>query len=245
MNISNRLADINSLLDEVEAKSGDDRAVQVYENLASKFTVYDEVKEIRNKRDFLKENGVSIKSLKDDAKRVNRFATTILERFNERPEHSSLTQGQTFNNVIDELEKFKEIQEESLNKDWKEHCDGMFTEFTPNNVETEIPETPDNQRFLRDWDASYNEYLSISQAVPHDLNVMNQVIKETDKLKKIYSQFNRDVPPDVTKFMAGIKNGLVTLELLTPVVLKYLNEKNLLSKYRVTPRHTVYGRRDE
>ena len=58
MNISNRLADINSLLDEVEAKSGDDRAIQVYENLASKFTVYDEVKEIRNKRYLLKENGV-------------------------------------------------------------------------------------------------------------------------------------------------------------------------------------------
>jgi len=245
MNISNRLADINSLLDEVEAKSGDDRAIQVYENLASKFTVYDEVKEIRNKRYFLKENGVSIKSLKDDARRINLLATRILERFNETPEHSSLTQGQTFNHVIEELEKFYEIQEISLKKDWEEHCKSMFLEFSPESVQAEIPNTPDNESSLRIWETSYNRYLDISREIPADPDAIERVEKASDKLREIYGQFNRDVPIEVTKFMNGVKDGIATLELLTPTVVKYLCEKNLLSKYRVMPRNMAYGRRDE
>ena len=244
MNLSGRLTNLSSQLDEVEARSGGEEAARVYEELASKIAMYDEVEENKNRRLFLEGNGVAVKSLENDASRVSTLAKKILERFEETPEHTSLTRGTNFTRVIEELEKFNRIQENSLKNDWKEHCDGIFIEFSPDNVQAEIPNTPDNEKPLKAWGTAYTNYLNISREVPSDPSAIVRVQEAYIELKEIHIQFNRDVPPDVTNFMNGIKGGSATLELLTPAVLEYLREKALLNKYRVSPRNMAYGSRD-
>ena len=244
MTLSSRLADLSLLLDDVKAKSGGEKAARVYDELSSKFTMYDEVEETKNRRLFLKGNGVSVKSLESDAIRVSNLAVKILERFNEMPEHTSLTRGTNFTKVIEELETFNQIQKKSLENDWKEHCAGMFIEFSPDNVQAAIPNTPDNERPLKAWVMAYNSYLEIVHEVPSETNVIERIQKVSDKLKEIYSGFNLDVPVEVSSFFNGVKDGTATLELLTPTVVKYLGEKALLNKYRVSPRDKVFEPRN-
>ena len=237
MTLTDRLTKLSSQLEEVKAKRGDDDAAKVYEKLDLKITSYDEVKEIKSKRLFLEENEVYVKSLENDTIKMSTLAKKILERYELSPDHKSLTQGTTFDKVVEQLEKFNEIQKSSLKNDWKEHCKGMFLEFSPESVQAEIPNTPDNERSLKIWDTSYNSYLDISGEVPSDPVAIERVQKASEKLKEIYGQFNRDVPVEVTKFMNRVKDGTATLELLTPTVMQYLGEKALLNKYRVIPRN--------
>lgn len=244
MNLSDRLTELRSQLDEVKAKSADIDAAKVYEELASKLTSYNEVEENKNTRLCLKKKGVIVKSLENDARMVSIPAKKILERFEATPNHMSITQGTAFNRVVVELEKFNTLQKISLKNDWKEHCKGMFIEFIPDNVTVEIPNTPDNEVSLRTWATAYNNYLDISREVPSDPIMIENVQKAADKLKEIYGQFNRNVPEDVANFMNGVKNGTATLQLLTPTVLEYLHKKTLLDKYRVSPRGIAYGSRN-
>jgi len=244
MTLINRLTELSSQLDTVKAKSGGEEAARVYGELVSKISMYDEVEENKNRRLFLEENGVAVKSLKNDASKVSTLAKKILERFEETPEHTTLTRTTNFTRVIEELEKYNRIQENSLKNDWKEHCDSMFTEFSPDNVQVAIPNTPDNEKPLIAWGTAHTNYLNISREVPSDPCAIVRVQEASIKLKEIHSQFNRDVPPDVTNFMNGIKGGSATLELLTPAVLEYLREKALLNKYLVSTRNMAYGPRD-
>ncbi|TIW72666.1 MAG: hypothetical protein E5V53_32670 [Mesorhizobium sp.] len=112
----------------------------------------------------------------------------------------------------------------------------MFTGEAPSVVKGRIAMTPSNTAAFKMYDQIHQAFRTEFDKLPADKAAIDRVKALATTLTETAKEFDFDVPADVKRFLEAIQTGGAKLDLLTDVVLKWLEENNAFDTYRIVPR---------
>jgi hypothetical protein len=181
---------------------------------------------------LLRENGVVLSS-SPNTKAMRKVIANLRKRFDEKPNSSTLTQGQHWNGLQTELQTAITTLEVEQRQDWKNFADSLFGGLPPEQRKVSLVQTPANANKLGQYKLLYEQFARFRSAVAGTQEVLDEVRRCSEALKNI--KFDENVPKEVELFLNAVPLG-AGLDLLTDEVIEWLRAQDLLGSYAVRAR---------
>ncbi len=183
------------------------------------------------KNSVLRVNGIVLTrpaSVQRSAKR----ASGLLEKFQAEPTVATLKKGQTWRNLLEEVDTAASDLGQALQTAWRGARKSFFAGATPTALEGQLARTAENNAALAKYRALHLALDAVFQAVPSDQASVDEVKRLADELARV--TFNFDVPEAVKTFLAEVQSvGGAPLALLTDEVIDWLKKNHSYDAYRI------------
>jgi hypothetical protein len=177
--------------------------------------------------------GVKLSAIPDLAN-VKEIVQKTLARFQQTPKATTLRRGTVWTTLTNRLQTLTNNAQTALDDDWRRYCDNnLFSGLPPAKREATLAKTPQNEKSLARYRILYQSFIKYRQQLPTCAEEFNNLRQLSQQLAEI--TFQEDVPEDVRKFLQALSGG-AGLHLLTPEVLTWLRENQLLANYVVRAR---------
>lgn len=163
-------------------------------------------------------------------------AAVLLERFTAEKKATTLKRGSGWANLIKEIKTASTDLGIGVVRSWKGYSQSVFTGEAPSVVKGRIAMTPSNTAAFKMYDQIHQAFRTEFDKLPADKAAIDRVKALATTLTETAKEFDFDVPADVKRFLEAIQTGGAKLDLLTDVVLKWLEENNAFDTYRIVPR---------
>ncbi|MBZ9954288.1 hypothetical protein [Mesorhizobium sp. BR1-1-15] len=167
---------------------------------------------------------------------VRKRAASTLERFTANEKAATLKKGSGWANLIKEIKTASTDLGAGVVRSWKEYRQSVFTGEAPSVVKGRIAMTPANTAAFKTYEQLHQAFRAEFDNLPADKAAIDRVKALAARLTETAKGFDFDVPADVKRFLEAIQTGGAKLDLLTDVVLKWLEENNAFDTYRIVPR---------
>jgi len=182
---------------------------------------------------MLRQRGVPL-STSPDFSSMRKTIGNLRTRFDQLPTSVTLTQGKHWNNLLASLDSAIATVETSQRHDWSTYvANHLFGGLPPERRKVGLVQTPDNKAALERYTRLYERFARYRNTIPVTAEALDEVHRCSDELAQI--TFEEHVPKNVEAFINAVPNG-AGLELLTPEVLAWLREHELLGSYVVRAR---------
>jgi len=155
----------------------------------------------------------------------------VSTRFAEAPKAATLTRGKRWTGLLDKLEESGKQLAADQERDWRIFFESSFFGGAPPEQRKLImARTPENLKQLELYTLlfkSFGQYRKKAPQTGEGFNELRDLSKQLEQVK-----FQEDVPQSVRLFFEATSTG-AGLELLTPDVVEWLRENNLLRSYVV------------
>lgn len=156
------------------------------------------------------------------------------ERFVESPKATTLRQGTRWTSLMNRLEALAEKGRTTQASDWRNYFDGKYFQgLPPVQRGATLAATPENTKAIDRYRTLYQAFIKYRSQPPQSSDEFNTLRLLSKQLAEI--AFQDDVPEDVRRFLDATSLG-AGLDLLTPEVIDWLRENNLLANYIVRAR---------
>lgn len=153
------------------------------------------------------------------------------DRFVENPKATTLRNSTRWTTLTKKLETIATAGAATQANDWKTFFEeNFFVGLPPAQRGAKLAKTPENTKAINQYQTTYQSFIKYRSQPPNDLDGFNTLRSLSNQLAEIV--FQEEVPDDVRKFMDATSFG-AGLDLLTPSVLEWLRENNLLTNYTV------------
>jgi hypothetical protein len=163
-------------------------------------------------------------------------AAVLFERFSAEKKAATLKKGVGWANLIKEIKAASSDLGAGVVKSWKGYRQMVFTGEAPSLVKGRIALTPANNAAFKTYEQLHQEFRVEFDKLPPDKAAIDRVRALAAQLTETAKGFDFDVPVDVKRFLEAIQIGGAKLELLTDVVLRWLEENKAFDNYRIVPR---------
>ena len=121
--------------------------------------------------------------------------------------------------------------QENLKTSWQQYFDThYFSGLSPEKRKITLAKTPKNTEALRSYTRLYGEFIKYRNVTPNEAEEFQYIDKLSAQIGAI--EFQDDVPADVKKFLDSVQFG-ASLDLLSPPVVNWLKQNNLIENYIV------------
>lgn len=177
-----------------------------------------------------RQEGVELSPI-PDMKGVMAAVKTAQERFIENPKATTLRQGTRWTSLTSKLEAIAASVKATQESDWVKFFNtNYFGGSHPIHRFAKLAATPENKNAMKRYQEAYLPFAKYRSQPPVDSAAFNSLRLLSKELTEII--FQDDVPDDVKTFLDATSSG-AELDLLTPGVLKWLRDNELLSNYIV------------
>jgi hypothetical protein len=179
---------------------------------------------------ILRQGGVGLSTV-PELKGVADTVRKAQERFAESPKATTLRQGTRWTALTNKLEKFAKDGATTQASDWQNFFENnYFVGPSPTQRGAKLAKTPENSKAIERYQTIYQAFNKYRSQPPKDSGDFNTLRSLSKQLAEI--TFQEDVPEEVRKFLDATSFG-AGLDLLTPEVLNWLRENNLLTNFTV------------
>jgi len=179
---------------------------------------------------LLRQKGVDLSPI-PELRVVIAAVKTAQERFIESPKATTLRQGTRWTSLTNRLGAIAASGRSAQAIDWGRFFENnYFGGLPPTQRFAKLAATPENAIAIKRYQAAYQAFARYRSQPPVDSDDFDTLRLLSNQLTEIV--FQEDVPDDVKKFLDATSSG-AALDLLTPDVLKWLRENELLGNYTV------------
>jgi len=181
----------------------------------------------------LRGEGVSLSAIPDLAN-VRESVQKAFERFKQTPRATTLRRGTVWTTLTNNLQTLAKKAQTAQNVDWQHYFDNqLFSGLAPAKREATLAMTSQNEQAIALYRMHYQSFIKYRLQSPTNAEEFKKLRQLSQQLAEI--TFQEDVPEDVRKFLQALSSG-AGLHLLTPEVLTWLRENQLLANYVVRAR---------
>lgn len=196
------------------------------------------VKSLANRRDLLRNGGVTL-SVAPDTEKVKQLCSLMLTRFSESPKATTLVDRQRWTKLTEALIEFNASEDTLQKQDWKGYYGTkLFGGVSPEQRKQTILMTlPENQKEWDRYKRLYARFAEFRNSLPNSAEDLKDVQNCSKELTDIRFIENDDVPMAVRAFFNATSTGNgANLDLLTTEVIDWLRTNNMLNNYAVRAR---------
>jgi hypothetical protein len=165
---------------------------------------------------------------------VKESVKRTLERFQQTPKATTLRQGKVWTTLTNRLRTLAQNAQATHSADWQNYFDHhLFGGLPPAKREMKLANTPQNEQALKRYCELYQSFIKYRLQSPTNAEEFAKLRLLSQQLAEI--KFQEDVPEDVRRFLEALSGG-AGLHLLTPEVLTWLRDNELLTNYVVRAR---------
>ena len=149
------------------------------------------------------------------------------------------TQDDSFDNTIQSIKSLTKIIARTNKTLWESWHDNLFNSFNVTEAELSSIEKIDKyneiyNEFVRERDS----FISKRSSLPTDVYQIQDLQELSNRLKALMQDINFNIPQEVKDFFASINDAVkgkkAPLSLLTPEVLKWIQDNNEISNFSIT-----------
>lgn len=217
------------------AKNGVELAQELHELRNELAQKVDALEALSVRARLFRAKKVAVTSIPDPGN-LKKTVSELAARFREGATPATLKKGKRWTAVLTTLETLAKSVRSQQIEDWRLfHSTQLFAGPPPEKVRARVAMTRHNRESLERYSQLYKHFSSYRGALPEDAETIEGARKTSDALEKI--KFEENVPQEVAQFLDSTASSLgASLELLTPAVIKWLRDNNLLSTYVVRSR---------
>jgi len=182
----------------------------------------------------LRTAGVAISIEANQATSARVQLTELRSAFAESRSSRDLTAGNRWPRLQASFAKVANALSQAAEDAWQDFKVTQLSFEAPENIKPRLPLTPENERALRTYQA---EYTALSQELRMPASrrpPVQQMLRRAETLRRAIADMKHDCPPAITAFLAAVSTTTgVSLAQLTPEVLDWLRENELLGRYVV------------
>lgn len=196
------------------------------------------VKSLANRRDLLRNGGVTL-SVAPDTEKVKQLCSLMLTRFSESPKATTLVDKQRWTKLTEALIEFNASEDTLQKQDWKGYYGTkLFGGVSPEQRKQTILMTlPENQKAWDRYKRLYTRFAEFRNSLPISAEDLKDVQNCSKELTEIRFIENDDVPMAVRAFFNATSTGNgANLDLLTTEVIDWLRTNNMLNNFAVRAR---------
>lgn len=188
---------------------------------------------VRDSAIFLKENKVTIKTSEINVNNALKYISKIIDRFIKKPDSASLTMGKDWTKLQEETNRIIDDGQKSILNSWKSHIDALKPGQSPKELTGALAKTNKNNRALKGYTNLYSQLVGLRDGFPDESNEIDRASRLSVELRQLSKSFDYDVPDNVKMFLSAIDQGGASLKLLTPEVIKWLDENSASDSYQI------------
>jgi hypothetical protein len=191
------------------------------------------VRALVGRRALLAQRGVPLSTC-PDCEAMRKTIASLRMRFDQAPTSTTLTQGKHWSSLMTALDTAIATVETTQRNDWSAYvANSLFAGLPPERRKVGLVQTPDNKAALNRYTRLYEKFARYRNTIPVTAQALDEVHQYSADLAEIV--FEEDVPQNVEAFINALAFG-ASLELLTPEVIAWLREHDLLGSYVVRAR---------
>ena len=161
-------------------------------------------------------------------------AGKVLERLKEKEDIKEVARDAAWKRLLKASEALTESLEAAGRNAWRDHLEKEGTLEDPALLRLRTPYSPQNDEALRAYQSSHASYAAIAKLpLPRTPEDLTQLAIYVRACLEAFKRLTFDLPSEVGAFYEAVQAGTATLAQVTPEVLKWLTERNLLGRYRV------------
>jgi hypothetical protein len=165
---------------------------------------------------------------------IRKLVAGLGTRFDQAPTSTTLTQGKHWTSLMTALDAAIATVETNQRHDWSAYVgNSLFAGLPPEQRKVGLVQTPDNKVALERYTRLYEKFARYRNTIPGTAQALDEVHQYSADLGEI--AFEEDVPQNVEAFINALAFG-ASLALLTPEVIAWLREHDLLDSYVVRAR---------
>jgi len=234
MGLNHRIIKIKNQISDISAEQS---GVSNYKSLNDKNTVLSKyIKDLESyeaKKVLIGQCGTTVNSnVSTDS--IREALKRIVKRFKRNPSFQSLTYGNDWEIVSNEMKRLNSELNKILTDAWKNFVTSTYCGESLDILQSTLPKTEKNNALLDQFDNKYKSYIYHKNKFPDSDSDIDKVIKLAKELNDLIQQMDRDIPEDVKKFInaVNVKTG-ASLLLLTEGVKKWLIENDEVYSYKI------------
>ena len=192
------------------------------------------LKAIRAKISPLKLGAEDSRKVANKEESLRKNAVKVLTRLKENVDINALTRDAGWTSLLKASEGLKEEFNVAGRDAWRTYLEQQAAPEDPTTLRQRTPLTPENQRALRAYEASYTSYSTITRLLlPRTSEDLDQLVTNIEGCRKEFERLSFDLPDDVLRFYRAISGGRAPLAYITPTVLKYLLDNGYSEQFEV------------
>jgi len=165
---------------------------------------------------------------------MRKTIAALRTRFDQAPTSNTLTQGKHWTGLITALDTAIATVQANQRHDWSTYvATRLFAGLPPERRKAGLVQTPANKAALDRYTRLFDKFAQYRNSIPATAQALDEVHAYSDDLAQIV--FEENVPKHVEAFLNALAFG-ASLELLTPEVIAWLREQDLLGSYVVRAR---------
>lgn len=165
---------------------------------------------------------------------MRKIIDALRTRFGQVPTSNTLTQGKHWTSLMTALDSAIATVDTTQRHDWSTYvATALFAGLPPERRKVGLVQTPDNKAALEQYTRLYEKFVRYRNTIPATAQALEEVHQYSDALAGIV--FEENVPKNVEAFINAVSFG-ASLDLLTPEVIAWLREHDLLGSYVVRAR---------
>ena len=147
---------------------------------------------------------------------------------------TALTEDPLWTKLLKSAEGAADSLEEAVRQAWRGIVEGAGTLEEPAGLEATLPQTPANKQALDAYRLKYRDYKKLAdQVVPRSATDRESLEHAVRECRSALSTVQRQVPKEVDEFFRAVDGYTATLALVTPQVLRWLEDNGQLARYQV------------
>lgn len=165
---------------------------------------------------------------------MRKIVNGLRTRFSQLPTSNTLTHGKHWTSLITALDTAIATVEANQRNDWSAYvASSLFAGLPPDRRKVGLVQIPENKAAFDKYTRLYEKFARYRSTIPAAAQALEELNQLSNELAGI--KFEEDVPKNVEAFINALAFG-ASLELLTPEVMDYLRERDLLGSYVVRAR---------
>jgi hypothetical protein len=219
------------VLQEVQASSAEFAVFQhrLHEARAMQENISEAVEMTR----LLKSESIPFEANGELATKAAKNLGTIIERFSQVREASSLTRGKNWARLSEHSNEInKDFKQQALAA-WRTYARALCTSQKPAVLKANLAMTEKNKMALEKYSAVFDEFRSMEMQFPSDSEDIELTARLAEQLIDIAKNFDFEVPNDVKLFLESVAQGGAALELLTDGVVQWLEQNRTYGQYQI------------
>ena len=215
-----------------------EKSLAEYNALSEVITDFDqhglsEFKSLQAVHSLLEARGISVDLPVTDVERLSSVANELMVAFSDQPTAQSLKAERRLTSTFRVLKKLVTSYRLGVDNAYKEFIRLQYGNIGLRDLNVSAAKTPKNSQLLDLFRIEYENFNSIVKIRPIKNELLDSIQNSGNKLTNIYKKIDFNIPDDVKRFFDGIESGGASLSLLSDSVVKYLEENNMLTEFKI------------
>ncbi len=162
----------------------------------------------------------------------------LIEKFKAQPRRETLVRGNRLTRIYAKLQDIGNSTRTVLNVAWRQFCEANFAIQRPEDLESTVAQTDENKELVTQYRTVFQTMCPILNTLPDNDIAFDKLHQLQKQLKDILIHIDFNVPDEVKAFLKAISElqGASLSYLTNPVVVQWLQEHNLMERYKIIRR---------